>query len=109
MRDDQGYKIRIMRESWDVVYQPVDQYFRDHGTPQIITSWPTFEEATQDLPNHAVEAGHVDGRWYQKTDQNGYVIARVKWRESPINDPQEIAEILRNVQADIENEETLSL
>ena len=57
------YKYKTFRCEWQIVSQPVGQYGENDGVAAVLLSWPTYEEAAADRPNHGYEHQYVKGRW----------------------------------------------
>lgn len=80
-----GFETKVTRCEWQVVIQQVDQYGKDAGTPKVLKSWPTAEQAWSDLINHGFEHKHVKGRWIPNGATNGYEQLDVRYREVAVD------------------------
>jgi hypothetical protein len=81
------FRIKTLRCEWQVVIQIVDQYgcaMRDSRV--VLASWPTADEAYQDLPNHGSEHKYVMGRWIPDHSISAYEWLEVQYREVEIKD-----------------------
>jgi hypothetical protein len=75
------FRIKTLRCEWQVVIQQVDQYGRWADGRVVLASWPTYEEAYADLPNHGYEHEYVKGRWIPNDGISGYELLQVQYRE----------------------------
>jgi hypothetical protein len=78
------FRIKTFRCEWQVVIQQVDQYghpFPYLGAGEVLSRWPTAEEAYADLPNHGFEHEYVKGRWIPNGGFSAYVQLEVQYRE----------------------------
>ena len=82
------FRIKTLRCEWQVVIQQVDQYgcnINDSNDSRVIlTRWPTYEEAYNDLQNHGYEHEHVKGRWIPNDGISAYEWLQVQYREVEI-------------------------
>ena len=77
-----NFNIKTMRCEWQVVIQQVDQYGASiRGSRTVLDSWPSYEEAYLDLPNHGHEHPYVKGRWVPSNPMHGYEILEVQYQE----------------------------
>lgn len=90
MKDENGFGIRVLRDEWRVQTQEIDQYGRPEGSSNVISAWPTRDQAMADLPNHADQHPYVDGRWVPKGSNSSYVVVQVAFGQTPITDPDEV-------------------
>ena len=101
MRDEDGFEFRVLRAEWRVVLRAVDQYGAPAGQPEILSAWPTFEQARKDLPNHAIPDKFVPERWLPKVGANGsFLQVAVMFGETPVTDPAALRALLERALAD---------
>lgn len=84
------FRIKTLRCEWQVVIQQVDQYGRNTndglaGDRVVLSRWPTYQEAFNDLQNHGYEHKHVKGRWIPNDAISGYEYLEVQYREVEIS------------------------
>lgn len=75
-----SFKYKTYRCEWQIVSQPVGQYGEDYGQATVLWSWPTYEEALADRPNHGYEHEFVKDRWVPN-GSNGYEDLEIRYRE----------------------------
>lgn len=78
-----GFKCKMFRCEWQIVNQPVGQYGENNGEATVLWSWPTYEEAVADRPNHGYEHQYVKGRWIPK-NFSGNEELRIRYKEVEI-------------------------
>jgi len=88
MTDQPDFIIKKLRCEWQVVIQEVDQYWRDvtggHGYHEILSVWPTYELARNDIPNHGHET--ANGKWFPNSfPGSAYHVLTVKYTEVRID------------------------
>lgn len=77
-----NFRTKTLRCEWQVVIQQVDQYGSKCQHPAVVLdSWPTAEEAYNDLPNHGYEDEYVKGRWIPNNAMCAYEWLEVQYRE----------------------------
>lgn len=80
------FRIKILRCEWQVVIQEVDQYGCSiHNSRTILSRWPTYQEAFNDLQNHGYEHKHVKGRWIPNHAISAYKYLQVQYHEVEVN------------------------
>jgi hypothetical protein len=80
------FRIKTLRCEWQVVIQQVDQYGCNTndglaGDRVVLSRWPTYQEAYNDLQNHGYEHEHVKGRWIPNDGISAYEWLQVQYRE----------------------------
>lgn len=77
-----NFRIKTLRCEWQVVIQQVDQYGCKYpNSAVVLESWPTADEAYNDLPNHGYEHEYVKGRWIPNGAISAYEWLEVQYRE----------------------------
>lgn len=79
-----NFKIKTLRCEWQVVIQDVDQYGRDTADREVLSSWPTVDEARADRFIHGYEDEYVKGRWRPHGAKHSYQLLDVQYREVEI-------------------------
>ena len=78
-----GFKYKTVRCEWQIVSQPVGQYGENDGAAAVLWSWPTYEEAAADMPNHGYQHQYVKDRWLPK-NFSGNEELRIRYKEVEI-------------------------
>lgn len=80
------FRIKTLRCEWQVVIQQVDQYGCNINDSRFVLSrWPTYEEAYNDLQNHGYEHKYVKERWIPNDRISDYEWLQVQYREVEIS------------------------
>lgn len=75
-----GFKYKTYRCEWQIVSQPVGQYGENDGEATVLWSWPTYEQALADRPNHGYEHEYVKSRWVP-TAAGDYEMLEIRYKE----------------------------
>ena len=78
------FKIKTIRCEWQVVIEDVDQYDQSTGKHKVLSSWPSYQQAYDDLPNHGIEHQYVK-RWIPKSPEHPYQFLKVQYTEVDIS------------------------
>lgn len=80
------FKIKHLRCEWQVVIQCVDQYGYTPGERrEVLSTWPSRDEALLDLPNHGTPHKYVKGRWVPTNFTSEYELLEVQYKEVEIS------------------------
>jgi hypothetical protein len=74
------YVTKHYRIEWCVAIQDVDQYERTTGNPEILSVWPTRDQAVADLSKHGHESQYVKDRWIPNNKKHDYQILEIQCR-----------------------------
>lgn len=91
------YVTKHYRIEWCVAIQDVDQYGRADGSPEILSAWPTRDQAVADLSNHGYESQYVKGRWIPHNKKHDYQILEIQGREVYFT-PEPVMDIVEKAQ-----------
>lgn len=74
-----NYKLR--RCEWQIVIQQVDQYHQPVGFAERLESYPTRQEALDNLKRFGIEHRFIKGRWVPIAAAHDYEVLEIVYRE----------------------------
>jgi hypothetical protein len=91
------YVTKHYRIEWCVAIQDVDQYEQTTGNPEILSVWPTRDQAVADLSNHGHESQYVKDRWIPNNKKHDYQILEIQGRHVYFT-PEPVMDIVEKAQ-----------